>query len=66
MKRANLVVLAGAVSMLGWGTVLPYQYAYAASTRGWGSLVAAGASSLFSVVASSRTASIACLLAIRV
>ncbi len=49
MKRANLVVLAGAVSMLGWGTVLPYQYAYAASTRGWGSLVAAGASSLFSV-----------------
>jgi MFS family permease len=35
--------------MLGWGTVLPYQYAYAATTRGWGSLVAAGASSLFSV-----------------
>ena len=24
--------------MLGWGTVLPYQYAYAAATRGWGSL----------------------------
>ena len=35
--------------MLGWGTVLPYQYAYAANTRGWGSLVAAAASSLFSV-----------------
>ncbi len=49
MKRANMVVLAGAVSMLGWGTVLPYQYAYAANTRGWGTLVAAGASSLFSV-----------------
>ena len=28
--------------MLGWGTVLPYQYAYAANTRGWGSLAAAG------------------------
>jgi MFS family permease len=35
--------------MLGWGTVLPYQYAYAANTRGWGSLAAAAASSLFSV-----------------
>ena len=49
IKRANIVVLAGAVSMLGWGTVLPYQYAYAANTRGWGTLAAAGASSLFSV-----------------
>jgi MFS family permease len=47
--RARLLVLASAVAMLGWGTVLPYQYAYAASTRGWGSLVAAAASSLFSV-----------------
>lgn len=49
MKRANLLVLSGAVGMLGWGTVLPYQYAYAASSRGWGTLVAAGASSLFSI-----------------
>jgi MFS family permease len=49
MKRANMVVLAGAVSMLGWGTVLPYQYAYAADTRGWGTLAAVGASSLFSI-----------------
>ena len=31
------------------GTVLPYQYAYAASSRGWGTLAAAAASSLFSV-----------------
>lgn len=49
MRSARLVVLASAVAMLGWGTILPYQYAYAASTRGWGGLVAAGASSLFSV-----------------
>lgn len=49
MRSARLVVLASAVAMLGWGTVLPYQYAYAASTRGWGGFVAAGASSLFSV-----------------
>jgi MFS family permease len=47
--RTRLLILASAVAMLGWGTVLPYQYAYAATTRGWGSMVAAGASSLFSV-----------------
>ncbi|MGZ4719934.1 MAG: MFS transporter [Oryzihumus sp.] len=49
MKRARLLILASTVGMLGWGTVLPYQYAYAANTRGWGGLVAAGASSLFSI-----------------
>ncbi len=49
MKRPMMVVLAGAVSMLGWGAVLPYQFAYAANTRGWGTLAAAAASSLFSV-----------------
>ncbi|HYO17142.1 MAG TPA: MFS transporter, partial [Dermatophilaceae bacterium] len=49
MKRARLLVLASAVSMLGWGAILPYQYAYAANTRGWGGLVAAAASSLFSI-----------------
>ncbi|PRY63605.1 MFS transporter [Knoellia remsis] len=47
--RARLLILASAVAMLGWGTVLPYQYAYAATTRDWGSLVAAGAASLFSI-----------------
>jgi MFS family permease len=49
MKRARLLVLASTVSMLGWGAILPYQYAYAANTRGWGGLVAAAASSLFSI-----------------
>ena len=49
MKRARLLILASTVGMLGWGTVLPYQYAYAANTRGWGGFVAAGASSLFSI-----------------
>lgn len=49
MRRANLLVLAATIAMLGWGTVLPYQYAYAASTRGWGPMVGAGAASLFSV-----------------
>ncbi len=47
--RSRLLILASSVAMIGWGTVLPYQYAYAAGTRDWGDLVAAGASSLFSV-----------------
>jgi MFS family permease len=47
--RTRLLILASAVAMLGWGTVLPYQYAYAATTRGWGAMIAAGASSLFSI-----------------
>jgi MFS family permease len=49
MKRARLLVAASTVSMLGWGAILPYQYAYAANTREWGGLVAAAASSLFSI-----------------
>jgi MFS family permease len=49
MSRARLLVLASGVSMLGWGAILPYQYAYAANTRDWGGLVAAAASSLFSI-----------------
>ncbi|WP_395245125.1 MFS transporter [Agromyces sp. MMS24-K17] len=47
--RAKLLVLASAIGMLGWGGILPFQYAYAAETREWGALVAAAASSLFSV-----------------
>src|SRR5512134_3944260 len=47
--RALLLVLASGIGSLGWGGVLPYQYAYAADTREWGTLVAAAASSLFSV-----------------
>ncbi len=49
MTRARLLVLASTVSMLGWGSILPYQYAYAANTRDWGGLVAAAAASLFSI-----------------
>ena len=47
--RTRLLIIASAIGMLGWGTVLPYQYAYAANTRGWGALIAALASTLFSV-----------------
>ncbi|BDZ53955.1 MFS transporter [Agromyces marinus] len=47
--RAMLLVIASSIGSLGWGGVLPYQYAYAADTRDWGALVAAGAASLFSV-----------------
>lgn len=51
MRGSRLVIGASAVAMLGWGTVLPYQYAYASITRGWGGAVAAIAASLFSVAA---------------
>ncbi|GAB2581015.1 hypothetical protein GCM10009593_20100 [Microlunatus antarcticus] len=51
MRGSRWVVGASAVAMLGWGTVLPYQYAYASGTRGWGGGVAAVAASLFSVAA---------------
>ncbi len=47
--RTKLLIVASSIGMLGWGTVLPYQYAYAANTRDWGALVAALASTLFSV-----------------
>ncbi len=47
--RARLLVLASSIGSLGWGAVLPYQFAYAAETRGWGLLLAAASASLFSV-----------------
>jgi MFS family permease len=47
--RAKLLIVASSIGMFGWGAVLPYQYAYAADTRGWGALAAAAAASLFSV-----------------
>ena len=42
--RTKLLIIASSIGMLGWGTVLPYQYAYAANTRDWGALIAALAS----------------------
>jgi MFS family permease len=42
-------VLGSSIGSLGWGAVLPYQFAYAAETRGWGLLLAAAAASLFSL-----------------
>ncbi|QDP98088.1 MFS transporter [Microlunatus elymi] len=48
-RRAVLLIVASVVAMLGWGAVLPYQYAYAAQTRGWGGMIGAAAASLFSV-----------------
>lgn len=49
MNRGRWLIAAAAVSTIGWGTILPYQYAYAAQSRGWGAFVAAAAASLFSV-----------------
>lgn len=47
--RAKLLVLGSSIGSLGWGAVLPYQFAYAAETRGWGLFLAAAAASLFSL-----------------
>ncbi len=47
--RSRLLVLAAALATIGWGTVLPFQYAYAADTRGWGSGIAALAATAFSL-----------------
>lgn len=47
--RAKMLVLGSSIGSLGWGAVLPYQFAYAAETRGWGLLLAATAASLFSL-----------------
>lgn len=49
MNRGRWLIAAAAVSTVGWGTILPYQYAYAAHSRGWGAVVAAAGASLFSV-----------------
>ncbi|MEV0842240.1 MFS transporter [Actinocatenispora sera] len=46
---ARLLIVAAALGHIGWGTILLYQYVYAAETRGWGPIVGALASSLFSV-----------------
>lgn len=46
---ALFLIVAAALGHFGWGTILPYQYVYASETRGWGSIVGALASSLFSV-----------------
>ncbi|SIM46713.1 MFS transporter [Micromonospora cremea] len=46
---ALLLIAAAGLGHFGWGTILPYQYVYASETRGWGPLVGALASSLFSV-----------------
>src|SRR5690606_41522026 len=47
--RAKMLVLGSSIGSLGWGAVLPYQFAYAAETRGWGLFLAAAAASLFSL-----------------
>lgn len=49
MNRGRWLIAAATVSTIGWGAILPFQYAYAAHTRGWGAVVAAASASLFSV-----------------
>jgi len=37
MTRARLITAAAFVGSLGWGLILPFQYAYVVNARGWGS-----------------------------
>ena len=36
MTRAKLIIAAGFTGSLGWGAILPYQYAYVVESRQWG------------------------------
>lgn len=39
LSRAHLITVASFAGSVGWGLILPFQYAYAVTTRGWGGLV---------------------------
>ncbi len=39
MTRARLITAASFTGSLGWGLILPFQYAYVVDARGWGPLV---------------------------
>jgi MFS family permease len=39
MSRTRLITSSSFAGSLGWGTILPFQYAYVVDARGWGDLV---------------------------
>ena len=49
MTRARLVTAAAFAGNLGWGAILPYQYAYVVNARHWGSTAGALTGTLFCV-----------------
>ncbi len=47
MNRARLITAAAFAGNLGWGAILPYQYAYVVNARHWGSTTGALTGTLF-------------------
>ncbi len=47
MRRARLITAASFTGSLGWGTILPFQYAYVVEARQWGSTAGLLAGTLF-------------------
>lgn len=49
MSRARLITAAAFTGNLGWGAILPYQYAYVVNARHWGSTAGALTGTLFCI-----------------
>src|SRR4051812_18443126 len=47
MSRARLITAAAFAGNLGWGAILPYQYAYVVNARHWGSTTGVLTGTLF-------------------
>lgn len=47
MGRARLITAASFAGSVGWGTILPYQYAYVVDARHWGAIVGVLTGTLF-------------------
>ncbi|MEP6667142.1 MAG: MFS transporter [Nocardioidaceae bacterium] len=47
MRRARLITAASFTGSLGWGTILPFQYAYVVETRHWGAAAGVLAGTMF-------------------
>src|SRR6478609_1995909 len=49
MNRARLITAAAFAGNLGWGAILPYQYAYVVDARHWGPTVGVLTGTLFCI-----------------
>ncbi|MGI8434278.1 MAG: MFS transporter [Nocardioidaceae bacterium] len=49
MNRSRLIITASFAASLGWGTILPFQYAYVVDARGWGSVTGVLTGTVFCV-----------------
>lgn len=49
LARARLITAASFAGSLGWGLILPFQYAYTVNTRGWGAVIGVLTGTVFCV-----------------